>query len=323
MSSASKEFELQIKRINDVLVQDHADVTWNDRIPDPDNPKQPRQIDITIRRNGDLTHIECRDHKVPQGSKWIEELYGRKISLNAFAMVGVSSSGFTEGAIKKAKRLGIFLCNLSSLTDKEVQSWGKKTKVKFYYYLFSNLEITYFLKSIKGLKPKDVEQYIYSKPEYNDGLFNKIKYSFNENKNFIHPYGFKFSKIIAENVQIIGRKVKVISLRGDVDKIWFEYECPATLSFHSPNSKTSQIASVEKTNGGELEIIKSTSGFSKVDFDLSIIPPGPPNSVFAGIFQFSKLPGSKKYPPQFNVIGTQEKEVFINDAKLVIAELKQ
>lgn len=121
----------------------------------------------------------------------------------------------------------------------------------------------------------------------------------------------------------MGRKVLWISLRGDVDKISFEYECPTILSVHSPNSKTPQIASVEKTDGGELEIIKSTSGFSKVDFDLSIIPPGPPNSVFAGIFEFSKLPGSKKYPPQFNIIGTQEKEIFINDAKFLIAKIKE
>ncbi len=73
---------------------------------------------------------------VPQGSKWIEELFGRKISLHATAMVGVSSSGFTEGAIKKAKRLGVFLCNLSELTDNEIKSWGKKTK--------SNGIITFF-----------------------------------------------------------------------------------------------------------------------------------------------------------------------------------
>ena len=322
MTSASDEFEKQIKRINDVLVQDHAEVTWNDKIPDPDNPKQPRQIDITIRRNGEITHIECRDHKVPQGSKWIEELYGRKISLQAIAMVGVSSSGFTEGAIKKAKRLGIFLYNLSNLTDNEIQSWGKKTKIKFYYYTFSNLEICYFLESIKGLNHVDIEKDIYSKPEYNDGLFNKIKYQFNENKDSFYPCGFKFGKIKAENVEILGRKVIGISLRGDVDKIPYEYECPTTLSFHSPSQKASQIASVEKTDGPGLEIIKSTSGFSKVDVDLSIIPPGPPNSVFAGIFEFSKLPGSKKYPPQFNVIGTQEKEVFINDAKYIVAEIK-
>jgi len=238
-------------------------------------------------------------------------------------MVGVSSSGFTEGAIKKGKRLGIFLCNLSHLTDQEIQSWGKKTKIRFFYYIFSNLEITYFLRSIKGLIPHDVEQYIYSKPEYNDALFNKIKYSFNGNKDFFYPYGFKFGKILTENVQIMERAVLGISLRGDVNKISFEYECPTTLSFHSPNTKSPGIVSVEKTDGGELEIIKSKSGFSRVDFDLSIIPHGPPNSVLAGIFQFSKLPGSKKYPPQFNVIGTQEKEVFINDAKYVIAEIKE
>ena len=35
----------------------------------------------------------------------------------------------------------------------------------------------------------------------------------------------------------------------------------------------------------------------------------------------SKLIGSKKYPPQFELIGSQEKEVFINEAEFVFAEL--
>jgi len=127
MTSKAEKFEKQIKRIHDALIQDHAAVTWNDKIPDPDNPTQLRQIDITVKRNGEITHIECRSHQVPQGSKWVEELYGRKVSLQAVAMIGVSDSGFTKGAIKKAKRLGVFLCNLGQLSTEGIESWGKKT----------------------------------------------------------------------------------------------------------------------------------------------------------------------------------------------------
>lgn len=166
------------------------------------------------------------------------------------------------------------------------------------------------------------EKDIYSKPEYNDGLFNQIKYQFNQNKDLIYPYGFQFGRLTADNIDILGRKVIGVSLRGDVDKIAYEYECPTVLIYHTP-SQTSSIANIEKTESPGIEIIKSNSGFSQVDFDLSVIPPGPPNSVFAGIFEFSKLPGSKKYPPQFNVIGSQEKEVFINEAQYVVADIKK
>jgi hypothetical protein len=71
-----KGLERQVHRIHELLMRSHAQVTWNDRIPDPDNPAQLRQIDITIRRDGMLTLIECRLSRRPQNVKWIEELMG-------------------------------------------------------------------------------------------------------------------------------------------------------------------------------------------------------------------------------------------------------
>jgi Restriction endonuclease len=323
MTKAFEEFEKQIKRINDVLAQDYATVTWNDRIPNPNNPNKNRQIDITLKRDKEIIHIECRDHKKPQNTKWIEELYGRKINLHATAMVAVSSSGFTEGAILTAKSLGIYLCDFKNLTVDEIKSWGRKTKITFYYYIFSNLQIKYFLDSIKGIDVEEAQKSIFSKPEYNDILFNQIKYHFNKDKEFIFPYGFQFGRIRCGNMQLFDREVKGISLRGDVDKIHFDYECPTFLSFQAPKKNNGLFASVEKSDNQKIEIIKSKSGFSKIFIDLSIIPHGPPNSVFAGIFTISKLPGSKKYPPQCEFIGSQEKEVFINEAEYIIAELKE
>lgn len=321
MTKASEKFEKQIKRIHDVLVQDTAVVTWNDRIPDPHNPKQPRQIDITIKKETEIIHIECRDHKASQNTKWIEELFGRKVSLQATAMIAVSSSGFTEGAIIKAKALGIYLCDLRNLEAEEILSWGRKTVIKFTYYTFSNLKISFFIDSIKGISAEEAQKSIFSKPEYMDILFNQIKYRFNNDKDFIFPYGFQFGKIECENIEILGREVKGLSLRGDVDIIDFEYECPTFQSFQLPSKDNNLIASIEKTDDSQIEIIKSKSGFSKIFIDLSVIPLGPPNSVFAGKIAVSKLIGSKKYPPQFELIGNQEKEVFINEAEFVLAEL--
>ena len=121
----SKEFEKQIARIVKVLEWQGAKVTWDAKIPDPDNPKQLRQIDILIEnKNKTITIVECRIHKNPQDVKWIEEMFGRKCSLNAKIAIAVSASGFTKGAILKASRLGVVLREFSTLTDNEIKSWG-------------------------------------------------------------------------------------------------------------------------------------------------------------------------------------------------------
>jgi hypothetical protein len=103
----SDAFEQQIRRICELLTDSGAEVTWNDHIPDPDNPAQSRQIDVTIKRDGALTLVECRQHNSRQNVKWIEELMGRRLSLGAQSVIAVSSSGFTAGAVNKAKKHGI------------------------------------------------------------------------------------------------------------------------------------------------------------------------------------------------------------------------
>jgi len=60
MSKESDAFGQRIHRIHELIDGTDAVVTWNDRIPDPDNPKRSRQIDITIRRRDSLTLVECR-----------------------------------------------------------------------------------------------------------------------------------------------------------------------------------------------------------------------------------------------------------------------
>ena len=136
MSQASTAMEQQVERIKRLLEPDGSKVTWNEKIPDPDNPKQPRQIDVTIRRDGKLTHVECRLHADPQDVGWIEELIGRRLSLRADAMIAVSASGFTEGAILKANAQGIILRN-------QVQRWGKVTDARLVYYEFEDTVVTF------------------------------------------------------------------------------------------------------------------------------------------------------------------------------------
>jgi hypothetical protein len=138
-------FERRIARIHRLLEAEGSVITWNDRIPDPDNPRQPRQIDVTIRRDGRLTLVECRIHKEPQDVTWIEELIGRRASLQADAAIAVSASGFTTGAEAKAERFGIILRHFNTLTQDEIRNWGKERSVELIFYRFTGTKITFEL----------------------------------------------------------------------------------------------------------------------------------------------------------------------------------
>ena len=121
----SEVFEQQIHQIYTLLERFEAEVTWNDRIIDPDQPPRRRQIDITIKRDDHLTIIECRLHQSRQNVQWIEELIGRRQSLQANKVIAVSSSGFTSGAVAKANNHDIITRDLRDLTDDEVKNWGR------------------------------------------------------------------------------------------------------------------------------------------------------------------------------------------------------
>lgn len=142
LTIASDNFEKFVHRIHELVETPDSQVVWNDHVPDPDNPKQPRQIDVSIRRDGRLTLVECRLHNTRQGVKWIEELMGRRTSLQAAEAIAVSDAGFTKGAVRKAKRFGILLRDLGNLTDAEISAWGRSQKVFLYFYTFDDLHIT-------------------------------------------------------------------------------------------------------------------------------------------------------------------------------------
>ncbi len=136
-----KRFERQIERIHRLLEAEESEVTWDDHIPDPDSPNRLRQIDVTIRRDGSLTLVECRLHKEPQDVTWIEELIGRRISLRADAVIAVSDSGFTKTAREKGSHHGVILRDFATLSSEEVQSWGKKWKLTVNYCEFFGVTV--------------------------------------------------------------------------------------------------------------------------------------------------------------------------------------
>lgn len=166
MSKESDSFEIMITMIHEILEDEGAIVEWNDKIPDPDNPSQSRQIDVTVRKGNVFNIIECRLHKEKQNVKWIEELIGRRISLEADLVIAVSSSGFTSGAIKKASRYGVVLKDLVTLTEDEILGWTNGININFIFYRYSefNLKLIFDDKDLNGLNVdnlyRDLHKYI-------------------------------------------------------------------------------------------------------------------------------------------------------------------
>lgn len=64
MSTESDNFEIMISRIYEILEREGATVEWNDRIPDPDNPNQLRQIDVIVRKENILILLNAGCIKV-------------------------------------------------------------------------------------------------------------------------------------------------------------------------------------------------------------------------------------------------------------------
>lgn len=138
-TSTSKELEQLAVRIHKLIEPTGATVTWDEHISDPDTGSS-RQIDGIIKRDGKTIHIECRDHKDPQDVMWIEELIGRRESLQADGIIAVSLSGFGQPALAKAKAKGIITRTLSEMTDAEIETWGKSAKLVTNYLEISELE---------------------------------------------------------------------------------------------------------------------------------------------------------------------------------------
>jgi len=118
----SEASEQQIHRIHELLEGSAAEVNWNDHVSDPDNPSQQRQINVSIKRDGKVTLVECRDRQSPQDVTWIEGLFGRHVSLKVDTTIAVSSSGFTAGALSRMPLLSV--CSTVRALSESVTSFS-------------------------------------------------------------------------------------------------------------------------------------------------------------------------------------------------------
>ena len=271
--------ERQVHRIHELLERSHGDVTWNDHIPDPDNPSQQRQIDVTIRRNGTLTIIECRLSRNRQNVKWIEELIGRRQSLGAHTIVAVASAGFTAGAQRKAARYGVLLRDLRRLSDAEITSWGAKVALTLYYYQYSDvtLAVGFAPQCVPNIDPTVLRQELRSRgvPQ---SAFNAAAAQLDTlkllAKNDTRTYRFRVL-IRPEMVDLCGKPVLAIGLEGKARLVAQPITSPEVFGYGKPTQASAQReATVGRFELGETSVVHSDDRIA-VDVDLSevALPP--------------------------------------------------
>jgi hypothetical protein len=318
--SRSQNFEKLVSRIHKLLSDEETEINWNEKIPDPDNPSQSRQIDILVKREGVITHIECRTHNKPQDVKWIEELIGRRLSLNADFIIAVSDSGYTKGAIAKAKKFEIILRNLRELDDEEILQWGRKSKITLTYYGFLNIGMRLLFNKHSELSFENVAKELGNNSEYIDTLFNTIKYELNKQRNFNYPLSI-FWPIEANNMFLCGKKLEGIKIRAEVHTFKKTIQIPSVFIYGSGLAEQygMEKITVEKNEDLELEVIKSNEDVS-IMLNLSKLPQASGNSVLAGIIQWDF-----KQPVEFKIenihlFGTQEQKMNLVDVEIGVQE---
>ena len=113
-----KQFEKLVAEFERHLNPKGANVTLDDKVPDLITGHL-RQVDATIRQivKGEkiLIAIECRKRGQREDITWIEQLYAKKSFIGATQIVGVSSTGFSDYALKRARISGIVLRKIDKI----------------------------------------------------------------------------------------------------------------------------------------------------------------------------------------------------------------
>jgi hypothetical protein len=253
-------FERQIERIHQLLEGESSKVTWNDKIPDPDNPDQLRQIDITIDRDGTIVHAECRIHQSPQDVTWIEELIGRRASLGADAVIAVSSSGFTEGAVKKAAAFNIHLRTLAALTDDEVRLWANRAKAWLVFYEFTDCRLVIDMSCDVPSEPASItkEDGTAIPPLLWRALFEPLMMQFGMNEAGLDNDTKFFEVEVGAPILVNGQRPTKMLLYAGVRRLKQPVPLDGILKYADPNAADRALAQVQKHADDVIEIIQSS-----------------------------------------------------------------
>lgn len=259
MTAKSTSFEKLVERIHRVLDGEDAKVMWNEKVPDPDNPNQARQIDVTIRRADSLTIVECRIHQSPQDVTWIEELMGRRTSLAADLVIAVSSSGFTDGARRKAERYGIVLRDFESLSIEELQNWGRQKKIHLSFLEFSDTVLDFTLPDFPTGEATFTDQEGNPITDWQP-LFRHVMKRLDEVKELRnHGATITIATDIHTPILLVnGVRATKVELRATVRRVLREVELASLVAYADPLKREKEpAAKIGSYNLGQSELIES------------------------------------------------------------------
>jgi hypothetical protein len=276
----SEAFEQKIHRIHELLERFEAEVTWNDYVVDPDQPTRRRQIDVTIRRAEHLTLVECRLHRSRQNVKWIEELIGRRESLRARAVVAVSCSGFTSGAIAKAKSHGIITRDLRELPDEEVRSWGRTVVLTLYFFAYSDVRvtITFPTGSLPALQMDQLKIEL-AKHSALISIFNaaaslvgKRLIPAVEDQNLTVTFG---ARLALDGFRLCGEPVIEVEIQGKAKLVAQNVEAPTVSTYRSlSDAEVNPVTIIEQFPLGETSVVHDGDRIAThIDLSKVVIPP--------------------------------------------------
>jgi hypothetical protein len=140
-----KSFEDLISWIHTCLAE-KARIMPDAKIPDKDSGEL-RQVDIAIYVTDGpyqmFIIVEVRDRKKPVGSGYVDEIKGKRDSMDADAAVIVSKSGFTKPAIQKAEKQNIRIMTYDeALKDSWVQ-WAMMRTITVVNRTFEILRVDF------------------------------------------------------------------------------------------------------------------------------------------------------------------------------------
>ncbi len=140
-----------------------ADIRTRDKIYDR-VAKESREVDISVRfRKGShefLIIFECRDRKRKNGPDWIEQITQKTKDLGANKVIAVSSSGFSRGAIEKAKHNNILLRTLEEITQQEIYDWFLPKSFPVRKPYFSVKQLRFIEKEFNPENPVKLANYL-------------------------------------------------------------------------------------------------------------------------------------------------------------------
>jgi len=156
-------------------------------------------------------------------------------------LIAVSSSGFTKGALKKAKRHGVVPRDLKRLTDAEVRGWGQQIALTLYFYEYFDLEVSLLFgeTSIASLNATAVELELKRHPAM-QSLFNAAARQLGEfdllaTENSGRAVKFAL-RLQLETFSFCGEPVVEVGFCGSARLISREVLSPAVFSYGEPNA---------------------------------------------------------------------------------------